>query len=109
MPIDLTKIPEHLISASAGGRLVLLVGAGISKQAQSKESDILPNWPELIKEISKLAALREDIDANDEAVIQRLILEGKYLIAAQALKDRIESNLFETFIRRRFLRDIEPG
>jgi hypothetical protein len=109
MPIDLTKIPPFLIQAATDGRLVLLVGAGISKQANSKVSDILPNWPELIREIRFIALNEGSIDADDEARIERLILDGKYLIAAQTLRERIDPNLFETFLRKRFLLDIKPG
>lgn len=109
MPIELTKVLGFLTEAASDGRLVLFIGAGISKQAESKESDILPNWPELIKEITSIAVDQGTIDANDEAVIERWIGEGKYLVAAQALKERIESNLFETFMRSRFQRNIEPG
>src|SRR5437764_5666408 len=108
MPIDLTKISEHLISAAADGRLVLFIGAGISKQAESNKSDLLPDWPELIKEIICIAA-NEGLDVDDEALIERLIVEGKFLIAAQALKDGIDSRVFEQFIRIRFQRNVKPG
>src|SRR5437870_4863374 len=108
MPVDLSKIPEHLIRAAADGRLVLFIGAGISKQAESKESDILPNWPELIKEMTAIAAA-EDLDHDDAVVIEKHVLEGRYLIAAQALRDSIDAVKFEHYIRNRFQRNVKPG
>ncbi len=108
MPIDLTKIPVSLTKAATDGRLVLFIGAGISKQAKSKISQILPNWPELIRDILIIAA-SEGLDKEDEAAIERMIFEGKYLIAAQALKDYIPGNQFERFMRMRFQQGVVPG
>lgn len=108
MPIDLTKIPKSLIEAATDGRLVLLIGSGVSRQTKSKESAILPNWAELVEEITHIARA-QGMSAGDEALIDRLTREGKFLIAAQELKDRIPSDLFEHYIRRRFQRDLEPG
>jgi hypothetical protein len=108
MAIDLTKIQEPLISAAAEARLVLFIGAGISKQAESKQSDILPNWPELLKEIVCIAEA-EGLYGDDAAVIERLILERRYLVAAQELKDLIDVHKFETYIRNRFQRNVKPG
>lgn len=98
-----------MIQAAVEGRLVLFIGAGVSKQAETKRSDILPDWPELIREIMGLTVIQAGIDANDKAVIEKLLLDGKYLIAAQELKDRIDSRVFESFMQKRFQQDLNPG
>ena len=77
MPIDATKIPSHLIDAAADGRLALLVGAGLSKQAESAQSDILPNWPELLRELISIGIDADGLTKKDEDLIESLILRER--------------------------------
>jgi hypothetical protein len=109
MPIDLTRIPnaQHLKGAVASGNLVPFIGAGISRQAKTKGQKLLPNWKEFIEELIGVACdggLDEDIQRQ----IQQLVDEGKFLMAAQELKERISEFELERFIRGRFI-SAEPA
>jgi len=101
MPIDLTKIPSHLKEAVASGNLVPFIGAGVSRQAKTKGPLLLPTWQEFMEELMGLAS-DEGIPEEVEKEIVHLIKDGKFLMAAQELKSRIETAKLEKYIRSRF-------
>lgn len=44
----------------------------------------------------------EELTLKEEAYIEDSLAQGQYLIAAEFLKTKIHSNLFENFIEKRF-------
>ncbi len=106
MPIDLNRIPNarHLKDAVASGNLVPFIGAGVSRQAKTKTEKRLPNWREFMEELIGLASdeTNEGLDPDVKAQIHQLIAEGKFLMAAEELKDRIDAVKLEHYIRTRF-------
>lgn len=103
MPIDLTKLPEHLIEAAKTGSLVPFIGAGVSRQAKTTTSNTLPTWTEFIKELLTLAL--DDlqcIQPEEAEQINKLVERGKYLMAGQALKSAIPQDALDVYIERRF-------
>ena len=101
MPIDLTKIPNHLKEAVASGNLVPFIGAGVSRQAKTKGLKLLPTWIEFMAELTGIAR-DEGLPADIEKQIVQLLKDGKFLMAAQELKSRIEAAKLEHYIRTRF-------
>lgn len=71
MPIDLSILPSELVEAAVDQRLVLLLGTGISRQAKSGASEILPNWSELVGDLITFA-VAEGIDAKGSSAIRQL-------------------------------------
>src|SRR5262245_33034352 len=109
MPIDLTRVPNHLKDAVASGNLVPFIGAGISRQAKTKGPKPLPTWGEFMVELTNIAR-DEGLDPDIEKQIVQLIKEGKYLMAAQELKGRIEAAKRDHYVRTRFTSiGAEPG
>lgn len=87
----------------------MLVGSGASKQAESEGQSILPNWAELIEDLTSVALATDSIDEGDAAAVRNLILQEKYVVAGQELQDRMDVMLFETFMRKRLGQDFKPG
>lgn len=109
MPIDLTTIPLPLIQAVESSNLVPFIGAGISRHAITKGSKPFPTWKDFIQELKGLAR-DENLSEDDEKQIDELVEQGKFLMAAQALKEEIEEGKLERFIERRFTSTgAEPG
>ncbi|MGB8507485.1 MAG: SIR2 family protein [Pyrinomonadaceae bacterium] len=109
MPIDLTKIPDLLKEAAASSNLVPFIGAGISRQAKTTGKP-LPTWREFIVELKNFARDDDSLSLEDEEQIDELVEHGKFLMAAQALKEMINENKLELLIQKRFTStDAEPG
>ena len=109
MPIDLTKIPDPLKEAVESNNLVPFIGAGISRHAITKGLKPFPTWRDFIKELKELAR-DEDLSPEDERQIDELVDQGKFLMAAQQLKEEIEQGKLLRFIERRFTSTgAEPG
>jgi hypothetical protein len=114
MPIDLTKLPEHLIEAAKTGSLVPFIGAGVSRQAKTTTSNTLRTWTEFIKELVRLALddLRciQPEEAEQIKKIKKLVDRGRYLMAGQALKSAIPEDALDVYIERRFgSKGAKPG
>jgi hypothetical protein len=110
MPIDLTKIHELLKQAAASSNLVPFIGAGISRQAKTTGTKPLPTWKDFIVELKDLARDEDNLTPEDETQIDELVENGKFLMAAQALKEMIQENKLYLFIEKRFTStDAEPG
>jgi hypothetical protein len=102
MPIDLTKIPELLIDAVETGNLVPFVGAGVSRHAKTKDGKGFPTWTEFLQELVDMACRSEWLTPEEEQQIDKLVKRGKYLMAAQALKNVIPEDQLDVYIRKRF-------
>jgi predicted nucleotidyltransferase len=70
---------EAISHAYRSGNLVFFLGAGASKTFHWK----FPNWPELLNELQAETPTQQPDDRNE---IATLIRDGKYLLAAEAIK-----------------------
>lgn len=110
MPIDLANIPEPLKEAARTRSLVPLIGAGVSRQAKTPSTDAFPTWTNLILELERIAVRQKCITVEEQAEIAKLARQGKYLMAAEELKERLYADERDDFLLRRFKpRGAEPG
>lgn len=110
MSIDLSRIPNRLKEAAATGILVPLIGAGLSKQAKTADKKEFPSWKELLAELKNDAVKHKHLDAEEGKQIDALFKAGRYLMAAQALRDVLPTDHLEDIITRRFTPpDAKPG
>jgi len=109
VPIDLSRVPEELKVAAKTGNLVPFIGAGVSRQAKAR-SKPFPTWTELICDLGDLAKGMNRISPEDRQEIGRLVDQGKYLMAAQALKEELDADILESFLHTCFADSgAEPG
>jgi len=110
MPIDLNSIPEHLREAVSAGNVVPFIGAGVSRLAKGNPKQPLPTWNEFMEDLLEVARFK-GLQDHDEVQIRDLIKNGKFLMAAQALKEAIgDGHELPHYIRKRFLSSgAEPG
>ena len=110
MPIDLSKIPERLTNAATTGTLVPFIGAGISRSAKTADKNAFPTWKKLLEELSLKALVLKCITADEREQIDKLVAEGKYLMAAQALRSVLPLDVMVNLLESRFTPpDAEPG
>lgn len=72
--------PTALIREIAERRVILFVGAGISKAAHQE----LPTWPNLLNELARNLPIKKTQD-----LIKQLVRQGKMLDAAQIIHDAL--------------------
>jgi hypothetical protein len=110
VPIDLTKIDQRLLEAVRTGALVPFVGSGVSRHAVTGDSKAFPTWKDLLKELQDLAEQKEFISHDERGQIDELIGQGKFLMAAQALRSAMPLDLLERVFDERFSpKDARPG
>jgi hypothetical protein len=110
MSIDLNKIPDELKEAVESRNLVPFIGAGISRHAITRGLKPFPTWKDFIQELKGLARDDGNLSEDDDRQIDELVEQGKFLMAAQALKEEIEEGKLGRFIERRFTSTgAEPG
>jgi len=110
MPINFEHLPQGLKDAARTGTLVPFIGAGISRLAKTPKPSAIPTWSEFLAELVDVAEEVGDVSSEETQEIRQLIFRGKSLMAAEAIKSAVPSDLFETYIRRRFAPlDAEPS
>lgn len=110
MPINLEELPQELKEAARTGNLVPFVGAGLSRFAKTSEGRAFPTWNEFLAELVDVAEKGGEITSDEKNEITTLVSRGKFLMAAQAIKSAIPSELFEMHVHKRFSpSDAEPG
>jgi hypothetical protein len=110
MPIELSEIPDPLKHAARCGNLIPFIGAGISRLAKSQLKNPFPTWTEMIRELSTLATAQKLISSDEKEEIDGLIKQGKYLMAAEALRESVRDDFFEDLMHKRFGDpNAEPG
>ena len=105
-----SDIPEPLRHAAAGGCLVPFIGAGVSLHAETQGRPF-PLGNELIREIKLVGDHSSNsLSEDEEAEIGRLLFEGKHLMAADFLRDRVPKYAMGDFLRRRLAgNNAKPG
>ena len=77
------SLPEPLVAAAARGELVLLVGSGMSRQADPT----MPNWRQLLERLTDHAASTNRVSGEARAELLELISGQKYLAVAEELRE----------------------
>jgi hypothetical protein len=110
MPIDLTKVPERLTEAVATGNLIPFIGAGVSRQAKSGTPNAFPTWTDLLERLQEVAVKDGYITKNEKKEIGSLVKRGKFLMAAQALKSELPTDVTEHYLTKWYApSDAEPS
>ena len=110
MPFDTKSIPDRLKDAAATGHLIPLIGAGISKHATTADKKAFPCWRELLGELRRDAVKHGNITSDEGKQISELVKRGRYLMAAQALRDEMPADRLEQLLVDRFMpHDARPG
>lgn len=110
MSFDFNKLPEHLVEAARTGQLVPFIGAGVSRQAQSKSfTNPYPTWTVLLKSLITAAATTEEITDDESHEMRTLVDQGKHLMVAQALKNEMQDSFIDLVIQRCAPSDAEPA
>jgi len=110
VPIDLTRIDQRLIEAVRTGALVPFIGSGVSRHATTADPKAFPTWRDLLKELQELAEEKEFISHDERIQIDELVTQGKFLMAAQALRSAIPPDLLDRLFHDRFQpSDARPG
>jgi hypothetical protein len=98
------NVPAELIAAAKRSDVVPLIGAGFSKQADAS----VPNWTQLLELLYDYAAAQDHITATERTEISRLVEDGRFLMAAQELRERIPDAEFFALMDEAFA-DIDVG
>lgn len=109
MPLDIDCIPDRLVEAARAGHLVPFIGAGVSRQAKTREKNAFPTWTELIQYLKRYAEKKGDITEEESVEMDKLLSQGKHLMVAQALKHEMGDAFFEVVRNRCAPRDAEPA
>ena len=98
MPFDPSKIPVRLIDAVRKRNVVPLIGAGFSKQA----GDAFPNWRQLMSLLNERALAIGRISKKQSKEIKGLLDRGQFLMAGEALRTDLPSDVFQTVLEEQF-------
>jgi hypothetical protein len=98
------NVPAELIAATRRGDVIPLLGAGFSKQAITS----VPNWRELLIRLYDYAADQGHISPEERIEIQELVAAGRFLTAAQELRERIPASEFFNLMDDAFA-DLDVG
>lgn len=93
------EIPSELINAAKANKLALLIGSGISKQANAKA---FPTWYELLMELNSASKKLGVITADQHNEIRRMIRSGDFLMVGQVLTDALSKTQRSDFLRAKF-------
>lgn len=108
--MTVADIPENILYAIDAHSLVPLVGSGLSRQAQTTNADAFPTWAVFLESLVKNAVKADRVDSQEKDEILGLIKKGRFLLAAQAVRDVLPDDLFADAIRELFRPDgAEPG
>lgn len=91
-------LPAPLVAAAARGDLVVLVGAGLSRQADSS----MPSWSGLLERMVEAAASSGRVSGESRSELLALIGKGEYLSVAEELRAALPADLFRSQIEEQF-------
>jgi len=100
--------PDELIKAAQLGKLVPLVGAGISRQATTRDGERLPLWGDFIKGLAQEALQHDKLTQDSLEQVERLLARGKHLMVADVLREKLDDH-YERYLKRTFEIDLEPA
>jgi WD40 repeat protein len=95
MEIKIPDVPKDLIKQIKDGNCVVFVGAGLSQGAG------LPNWTGLLQRMLNWAA-DHGVDMSDRAELEGYIGEGKLLMVAEEMRERLVDDDFRSFMVETF-------
>ncbi|MFX1555559.1 MAG: SIR2 family protein, partial [Promethearchaeota archaeon] len=96
------EIPDELIEQICQEKTVLFVGAGLSMRAG------LPSWPDLLRQMLDWSEKR-GVDLTNRAELESHIEDGKLLLVAEEMRERLGGEKFRTFMRETFQKlDLKP-
>lgn len=93
------ELPERLVSALKARRAVPFVGSGISKKASPQK---FPSWVELLASLSATAFSGRYITSQQHRQVEKLISDGKLLLAAEVIKQSLPEDLYSSEMRSKF-------
>ncbi len=89
--------PEELTADLARRKAVLVLGAGISMNAKTKEGKSPKSWLQLLEEGAK------KINPKPRKIVRRLLKERDFLTACEIVKAELGKENYETFLTEEFL------
>lgn len=89
--------PDTLVRELHGQRCVLFLGAGVSATCKDQNDNRPPTWNEFLDKAAKLVKIKAARTA-----IQKLIREGKLLVALQAIRDNSDIADYHTLLNSSF-------
>lgn len=95
---------EDLVRSAVNRNLVLVIGAGVSRNVTKKDGTELPNWKELLKEIG--STLPNELSYKD---LDKILLQGNYLEAADFLSHHCKSADIQKKICNTVYRDVSTS
>jgi hypothetical protein len=93
--MNVPDVPTDLIKQIKDGNCVVFVGAGLSQGAG------LPNWTGLLHRMIDWAA-EHGVDMSDRAELESYIGEGKLLMVAEEMRERLVDDDFRRFMVETF-------
>ena len=98
MPFDHSDVPVELVEAARRRDLVLLVGAGFSKQADTT----FPTWGEFLEQLVAEGRARKYLSATEARETRTLAREGQFLMAAEHVRRSFPTDAFRAQLRTVF-------
>ncbi|MCP4303732.1 MAG: SIR2 family protein [bacterium] len=96
-------LPAPLVGAAARGELVLLIGAGFSRQADSS----MPGWAALLERMVEAAGSSGRVTGANRSELLDLISKGEFLSVAEELRASLPADLFRAQIEEQFDRPFD--
>ena len=96
------KIPHELIDAIVKGECVLFIASGLSSQVERSNGKRLPNWSNFLIELLEWNIDRGAQFNSNPSEIREMIDKGNHLMAAEELKEVVNSNDLSEFLNQVF-------
>ncbi|RXT08860.1 SIR2 family protein [Ammoniphilus sp. CFH 90114] len=93
--------PDNLVEEIAYRRCVLFLGAGVSASAKNNEEQSPKKWGEFINDAIDLISTPTE---EKLAFIRRMVDQGNYLLALQAIVDSCDPGRYANYLRQNFSR-----
>lgn len=89
--------PQTLIKEIAARRCILFLGAGVSTSSQTSDGSKPKGWKDFLTDATELIKF-----VDKKELITKLIEEGKYLLALQAIFSTVDRSEYLHFLDRNF-------
>jgi hypothetical protein len=96
--------PQTLIKEIAALRCILFLGAGVSTSSQTSDGSKPKGWKDFLVDATELINVVEK-----KELIIKLIEEGKYLLALQAIFSTVEPSEYQHFLDENFNNLFKPA
>src|ERR1017187_9895689 len=96
--------PADLVTDIARRKVVIVLGAGISRNAKARDGARPKSWLQLLEEGAK------QIGVKPRRIVRRLLKERDFLTACEIVKAELGKDSYETFLTKEFLEpEFEPA